>query len=191
MNNKKKLEQLIRRTGANIPNIRSALALINKWSNPAPSGFDPFTFLPKTLEERRIVDALSAECHKAADIVSKWDQSKYSRERIERLFSFPELCSKQIARLYRMRDSGFIKTCVFRPYRKHLNSGMLTPMDAFAAEPVSRHLKNELDHPGTFKSVDSPYARCIEKLADFIRSNSTPGDDGDDDDDDQRPLIDL
>ena len=120
-----KLEKLIRRTEANILNKESASALINKWTNLAPSGFDPSTFCPETQEERSILDALIIECNIAADIVSKWDQSKYKRERIERLFSFPELCENQIRRLYRMRDLGFINTCVYRPCKKILKSGGL------------------------------------------------------------------
>lgn len=185
-----KLEKLIRRTGANILNNKSASALIKTWTNLAPSGFDPFTFLPQTLEERRIVDALIAECNKAADIVSKWNVDQYTRSKIERLFSLPELCENQIRRLYRMRDKGFIQTCVFRPYVKHIKSGMLTPMDPFAAGSITRHVEKELENSGTYKSVNSPYARCIEKIAEIIRSDSGPEDEGDDDGN-PRPLIDL
>lgn len=65
-------------------------------------------------------------------------------------------------------------------------------MDPLYEKQIGRHIKQELENPGTFAEVDSPYARCIEKLANIVRSRPDPNsDDKDDDDPDLGPSIDL
>lgn len=189
--NKELVSQLERRTGVLIPNKGTALDIINKWINSVPGSFNPYKHKPKDSTEKQLIDALKIECRKAADIVSKWDSSQITEKKIRRLFTIPELCRPIIEKLNLLRSESFCKYRVRNRYTKNLKSKRPTNPDPFLKETIRRHANREIRHPGEYKPVDSPYARAIEVVAEYIKSHPDEDEEDDSNDDGIGPIIDL
>ena len=183
------IDKLIERAGVFHLNEEAASEIIRDWAELGPGVFDPYAYKPKSDIEKQLIARLKLECRRAADIVSQWETSKITAERIRKLFTIPGLCEHAIRRLTKMAEPKHCANEIRKRYVKRITSKKRIYIDKYIKETVDRHIRTERLKPGHYTSKDNPYARTLNEIIKDIDSVSSG--DEDDDDDDIVPTIDL